>query len=169
MNKDTTLTASNILNSYDKESLSNVFFNYGELHQNKRLTEAILKTRKKIPIKTTFQLCELIKSSYFFNHSRSKMIKTYSQVFQALRIEVNRELECLKTFLAKLTKHLQPNSIVAIISFHSLEDRIVKHFVKENKQFKPCHKGVIQASENERLSNPRAKPAKLRLFKFSSY
>jgi 16S rRNA (cytosine1402-N4)-methyltransferase len=158
-------TAASILKEYDFQSLSDIFFNYGELIHNKRLAETIVTTRKKKPIKTTEDLIDLVKKSYYFSNSRNKYIKTLAQVFQALRIETNQELAVLNEFLGALDPYLEDKSRVAVITFHSLEDRIVKQFVKANKSiYTPVFKKVIQATQDEIRSNPRAKSAKLRVF-----
>jgi len=164
MNPTFQTTAADILHRYSAQSLSDLFFKFGELHQNKKLVENILNYRKKFKILSTNDLVSIVKKSYFFKH-RPLMMKTLSQVFQALRIEVNQELHHLSTSLSKLDKTLSPKGIIAIISFHSGEDKLVKLFFKENLfLFKPLHKKAIQASKEEIEKNSRSKSAKLRIF-----
>ena len=164
MDKNSTITASDILNRYTKEKLSNMFYQLGELHHNKVLSENIIRGRRKKRITTTKELIEIIKNSYKFRN-RALMMKIFSQVFQALRIETNQELVHLKHFLEDLPHYLQTGGIICIITFHSIEDRIVKQFFKEHHTlFKPLHKKVIQADQNAIKKNSREKPAKLRSY-----
>ena len=165
LNQESTLTAKDILNTYAEKELSDIFFHYGELRHNKKLCENILQTRRKTPLETTSDLVALIKKSYFFHNKRQLMIKTFSQVFQALRIEVNDEFTILKQTLEDSLSYLEENGRAAIITFHSGEDRIVKQFIKQNKQaIQPINKKVIQPTQKEIRENPRAKSAKLRVF-----
>ncbi len=163
MDPNAPLTASEILKTYSKDALSDLFFHYGELFQNKRLVENIVKNRAQLS--TTTDLITIVKKSYFFENKRNLLMKTLSQVFQALRMEVNQELPHLEKTLNHLLTHLEPGGIVAIISFHSIEDRLVKNFIRNHKtHLKAINKKVITASEAELAQNSRAKPAKLRLF-----
>jgi 16S rRNA (cytosine1402-N4)-methyltransferase len=160
----TKLTARQILNTYNENDLARIFIDFGELFNPQKLVRNIRQTRKKAEIKTTFDLVEIIKKSFYFHNKRSLYMKICSQVFQALRIEVNKELENLATFLENL-KNIKAGTMVGIISFHSLEDRIVKNFVRNNKiDFKRINKKVIKASLEEIKLNLRAKSAKLRIF-----
>ncbi|RAP34129.1 16S rRNA (cytosine(1402)-N(4))-methyltransferase [Candidatus Marinamargulisbacteria bacterium SCGC AG-410-N11] len=169
MNLTNSLTAKKILNTYTIKDLSDIFYNFGELFQNKILSQNIINYRKKHTISTTFQLIELIKQSYRFNNNRRKFIKTCSQVFQALRIETNNELGELNLFLEQLTTILSTQAKIAILSFHSIEDRIVKRFFKKNKQsFSSFTKKVITSSKEELQLNSRAKSAKLRLYQYKA-
>jgi 16S rRNA (cytosine1402-N4)-methyltransferase len=188
-NKDSE-PASFILNTYSKEELIYTFKEYGELYNCHKLVENILEYRQEKRIGTTGQLVELIKKSFFFQNSRKKFLKTCALVFQALRIEVNQELANLLLFLEKLPNYLSGKSRVAIISFHSLEDRIVKKYISEHKKnkehvskyqpkqkeqeqeqtqtrIKAINKRVIQATQEEITNNIRAKSAKLRVFEIS--
>ena len=107
----------------------------------------------------------MIKKSYFFKNNRRKYIKTVSQVFQALRIEVNQELTVLSTFLSQLEQILAPEGNIAILSFHSLEDKMVKRFFKEKKSiFSPLNKQVIKASQDEIKVQSRSHSALLRSY-----
>lgn len=159
-------TASAILMQYDKTDLIQLFKNFGELYNLDRFVDSIIAARKKTPITTTADLINLIKGGFYFHDNRARYMNTCARVFQALRIEVNQELEQLETFLRLLPDVLCAEGRAAIISFHSLEDRMVKHFIKQHREvFDPINKKVIMATQTEIHSNPRAKPAKLRVFK----
>jgi 16S rRNA (cytosine1402-N4)-methyltransferase len=158
-------TAADILNSYSKEELSDMFFELGELFHNKILSEKIVVERKNKKFETTFQLVEIIKKSYFFSNNRKQYMKVNSQVFQALRIEVNKEFEHMLSFLKQVTETLPINGRIAIITFHSTEDRLVKQFFRPmRKIIDPVHKKVIQATQEEVRANTRCKSAKLRTY-----
>lgn len=165
MNPDADTSAADILNTYSEQELSDMFFNWGELRQNKVLSRNIIQTRKASPFSTTDQLMEMIKKSYSFNNNRSKFMKTAAQVFQALRMEVNSEFEHITTFIDKLAAHTAPNARIAILTFHSGEDRLVKHTFRDLKDtFKKINKHVITATQDEIKQNSRSKPAKLRVY-----
>lgn len=160
------LTAQDILETYSKAELKRIFIDFGELYGCDKFIENIVFFRKTNSIDTTTSLINLIKQSFFFKNKRHIFIKTCAQVFQSLRIEVNQELSVLTEFLEQLKDYVNSGGIIAIITFHSLEDRIVKQFVKDNKEhFERINKKVIQPTQTEIRSNPRAKSAKLRLFK----
>lgn len=165
MNITQPLDAKAVLNTYNETDLSNMFYNYGELRHNSKLVTNIINFRKESQIKTTTDLRNLIKKSYFFHNKRSLFMKTCSQVFQAIRIEVNQELSHLETVLSKIESFAAPNALIAIITFHSLEDRIVKHFVKNSNAliFEP--KGALKPSKEERTKNARSRSAKCRIIK----
>ncbi len=152
------LTAANVLNSYTHQQLSDLFYYYGDLIHNKRLVDLIIKQR---PLTSTAQLFKLIKQSYRFQR-RSLLMKTASQVFQAIRIEVNDELNQLTCFLESLPQFLRHDARIAILTFHSGEDRLVKNIVKNHLNYKKINKKVIVATAGEIKANSRAKPAKLR-------
>ncbi len=159
-------TASDILNTYTPQQLSDMFYNFGDLTHNKNLVENILFERRKQKIFTSFELVELIKKSYNFQSKRSAYMKTCALVFQALRIEVNEEFEHLKKFIEDVATRMAPEGVLAILSFHSGEDRLVKHTIREMKGvFKKVNKHVIKATQEEIRSNSRSKPAKLRLIR----
>ena len=164
MNQDSKLTATDILNNYSAQQLSDIFFQYGELRHNKKLAENIVATRSKAPIMTTEDLQTLIKKSYYFYNKRSLFIKCCSQVFQALRIEVNQEFDHLDQFLNTLSSITKTGSRIAIITFHSLEDKRIKSFIKESSDFEFIEKKVIKPSKEERTKNSRSRSAKLRVF-----
>lgn len=166
MNPTLGKTARDVLMTYDAQALSDLFFHYGDLHHNKRLVEAVISARKasKQALRTTVDLVGLIRASY--NGSRPMMMKISSQVFQALRIEVNQEFNVLEKALSALVALLKPEGRMAVITFHSGEDRLVKQFVKRHLDIlEPLTKHVIQATQDEIRQNSRSKPAKLRVFK----
>ena len=170
------LNAFKIINQYDKEELQRVFYFYGEIIQAEKLAKYIVNQRAIKRIKTNFELIEILKDSKV--NFKSKKIHFATQAFQALRIESNHELENLNIFLKKVHKFLKINAFLAIISFHSLEDRIVKRYFKENKvKIKNSHinqewgfeiltKKPITASKFEVLQNNRSRSAKLRVGRF---
>ncbi|RAP31545.1 16S rRNA (cytosine(1402)-N(4))-methyltransferase [Candidatus Marinamargulisbacteria bacterium SCGC AG-343-D04] len=165
MNISDKTTAASILNTYKTSDLSDIFYHFGELRHNKKLVENISHQRKKSPINTTDDLLTLIKKSYYFHNKRPLFVKTCSQVFQALRIECNNEFGHLKTLLNKLEQSVTPSTIIAIITFHSLEDKIVKTFVKQSDFLELSPRSVIKPSKEEVSSNSRSRSAKLRIIK----
>jgi 16S rRNA (cytosine1402-N4)-methyltransferase len=158
LSTQTETTAATILNTYAKTDLSDLFYHHGDLIHNKKLVENIIRHR---PIHTTSQLQMLIKKSYVFRN-RSQLMKTCSQVFQGLRIKVNNEMEHLTQFLESLPQITEKNARIAILTFHSGEDRLVKQFVNQHPQLKKINKKVIVANQDEIKKNSRSKPAKLR-------
>ena len=165
MNPKNPLSATTILKDYSEESLTQLFQTYGDLYRCQKLVSNIIYFRKQHALDTTDDLIQIIKKSFFFKNRRSLYMKTCSQVFQALRIEVNQEFNHLSSFLNQVLDFLAPKGRIAIISFHSSEDRLVKHFIKGHKSLiKPCYKGVLTASQTEIKENSRSKSAKLRVF-----
>jgi len=162
--KNSELTAAEVINSFSEKDLADIFFKYGEERFSRRIAKEIFIERKKKRILTALELAEIIKRSVPKNYER-KRIHPATRVFQALRIYVNSELENLKTLLVEMEGILNPGSRVAIISFHSLEDRIVKtHFKELEKEDKAkiLTKKPITASEEEARDNPKSRSAKLR-------
>ncbi len=162
--KDNELTAAEVINGFTEKDLADIFFEYGEERFSRRIAKEIFKERKKKRILTTLELAEIIKHSVPQNYER-KRIHPATRVFQALRIYVNSELENLKTLLAGMESILNSGGRVAIISFHSLEDRIVKNYFKElekEDKAKILTKKPIIASEEEVRNNPKSRSAKLR-------
>ena len=176
MDTDSHLTAEQVVNEYKKEELTNIFFNYGEEKQSRLITNKIVAKR---PIKTTLELVkvilEAVGANYFYkNHPERK-------IFQAIRIEVNKELSVLKDVLPDVTDILKPQGRMVIITFHSLEDRIVKKYMKEESKVSDLVKGLpeipaayqpklklitkkpILPSSEELEANSRSKSAKLRV------
>ena len=161
MDKSQELTAEGIINQYSKDALRLLLVEEGNVRQPDRLVENILKTRDNTPIKTTFQLIEIIKKSIFVR-SRSQLIAEVTKVFQAIRVAVNDEMGELNSFLENVLQ--LKGVVVAIITFQPNEDRKVKHFVKQHK-LEVITKKPLQSTYQERKKNPREKTAKLRIFK----
>ncbi len=159
MDRRQKLTAAEIINHWQETQLADIFFQYGEERFSRRIARRIVADR---PLHTTTQLAQTIASSVPRQY-RYGRIHPATRVFQALRIVVNGELEALEKLIAKAPEWLKPDGIIAIISFHSLEDRIVKHGFKNAPQLQVLTKKPITASEKEKSQNPRSRSAKLRL------
>lgn len=174
MNKRAGKTAADIVNDYDEEALANLFYLYGEIKQSRRLAAAVVKARSQQRIATTQDLLGILEP--IFKREREK--KDLAKVFQALRIEVNHEMDALKEMLKSATELLKPGGRLSVITYHSLEDRIVKNIMKtgnvEGKRiqdfygrietpFTLINNKVIVPSENEQQENPRSHSAKLRI------
>ena len=174
MNKRAGKTAADIVNDYDKEALANLFYLYGEIKQSRRLAATVVKARSQQRIVTTQDLLGILEP--IFKREREK--KDLAKVFQALRIEVNHEMDALKEMLKSATELLKPGGRLSVITYHSLEDRIVKNIMKtgnvEGKRiqdfygrietpFTLINNKVIVPSENEQQENPRSRSAKLRI------
>lgn len=180
MDKDSPFSAYNVVNEYSKEELTKIFYEYGEEKFSKRVAELICESRKNSPVKTTLELVEIIKKA-IPEKFRQKGSHPAKRVFQAIRIEVNSELEPLKKALEDFFEILSPGARFCVITFHSLEDRIVKQtfasFAKGcicPKDFPICVCGnkprakvitskPILPSEEEIEFNKRSKSAKLRI------
>ena len=174
MNKRAGKTAAEILNTYTEEALSNIFYFYGEIHQSRAIARSIVQMRSKQAIQTIADFLAVLKP-YF---SRVKEKKQWAKIFQALRIEVNGELEALKELLKQSLQLLKPGGRLAVITYHSLEDRLVKNFFKtgnfEGKSeqdfygnvltpFRMISNKAIVPLEEEIEQNPRSRSAKLRM------
>ncbi|MBU4485941.1 MAG: 16S rRNA (cytosine(1402)-N(4))-methyltransferase RsmH [Candidatus Delongbacteria bacterium] len=178
MNTGEGLTAYDIVNTYGARELTEIFYKFGEERNSRKIAERIVQLREKKSICTTMELSNLISSVI----PRNFRVKTLSRIFQALRIEVNKELDELNTVLKLSLDILKPEGRVAVISYHSLEDRIVKKFIAEystgcdcpkelprcvcNKKpiIKAITKKPVCATEKEIIQNSRARSAKLRVF-----
>ena len=155
------ITAADIANDYPQEELERIFFEYGEERFSKRVAGAILARRRIKPIETTFELKEIIEKAIPVWKKRESV----TRIFQALRIAVNSELDNLKKGLNGAVKTLKKGGRIVVISYHSLEDRIVKKFFVEQKNngiLNIITKKPVIAKEEEVLANPRAKSAKMR-------
>ncbi len=167
-------TAADIINHYEEQALIKIFSEYGEVENSKRLAACIVKERAVKPIKTTEELKQAIISCT----PKMKPQQYLAKVFQALRIAVNRELDVLQEFLMQCTEVLKPGGRLAVISYHSLEDRLVKNFIRSgnfegkveqdfygNKlvNFKAVNRQIITPSEAELTDNSRSRSAKLRI------
>ncbi len=164
MDKNQSLTAYDVVNSYSKEELVRIFMKYGEEHNAQQIAELIVKSRKEKKIETTTELSRLVMKV----RKREEKIHPATRIFQAIRIEVNDELNALRFGLEDAITLLSPGGRVVVISFHSLEDRIVKKLFDEWRSqgmgeivsLKP-----ITANEDELLRNRRSRSAKMRVFK----
>jgi 16S rRNA (cytosine1402-N4)-methyltransferase len=174
MNKKATLSAEQIINTYSEEKLADLFYNYGELNNARKLASAIAKARAQNKITTINQLLEILQP--FFKFEREK--KDLAKAFQAIRIEVNDEMSTLKELLMQVPELLKPGGRLAVITYHSLEDRMVKNFIRSGNMEGKLQKdfyGNIQAplkainnkpivpTDDEVQTNPRARSAKLRV------
>lgn len=159
------ITAYEIVNQWSEKEIEKILKDYGEERFAKIIATEIIKKRKTGPIKTTFDLVEIIKRIVPIWYQK-KRIHPATKTFQALRIAVNDELENLKKVLPQILEILRSNGRVAIISYHSLEDRIVKNFFQEKKKegtLKILTKKPIRPTEEEIKNNPRCRSAKLRV------
>jgi 16S rRNA (cytosine1402-N4)-methyltransferase len=159
MDRGRSLTAADVINNWDEAELANIFFKYGEERLSRRIARRIVERR---PLHTTTELADAIASSVPPKY-RYGRIHPATRVFQALRIVVNDELKSLETFLDKAPNALVPGGRIAIISFHSLEDRPVKHGLRNSPLLKVLTKKPIIAQEEEIGKNPRSRSAKLRI------
>jgi len=159
------LTAKEIVNTWDEANIADVIYGYGEERYARRIARVIVEERAKKPIETTFDLVELIKKATPWLYHRGK-IHPATRTFQALRITVNDEINALKEGVIKGFDRLNSKGRMAVISFHSLEDRVVKHLYKEKENEGLAvliTKKPITASEQELEENPRSRSAKLRI------
>ena len=159
MDRGRSLTAADVINNWDETDLADIFFKYGEERLSRRIARRIVERR---PLHTTVELAEAIASSVPPKY-RYGRIHPATRVFQALRIVVNDELKSLETFLDKAPNALVPGGRIAIISFHSLEDRPVKHGLRNSPLLKVLTKKPIIALEEEIERNMRSRSAKLRI------
>ncbi len=173
MDKKSTLTARIVVNEYDEKELADVLYLYGELRNARALAKAIVEARSEKEIETSFQLKEVLKG--FLPKSREH--KILAQIYQAFRIEVNKELEVLKEFLNQIPDLLSQEGRLSVISYHSLEDRLVKRFIRTgmfsgepekdffgntNEPLKKIGKLIVPSKEEVKTNN-RARSAKLRV------
>ncbi|MFM6000856.1 MAG: 16S rRNA (cytosine(1402)-N(4))-methyltransferase RsmH [Dolichospermum sp.] len=159
MNQQQSLTAGDIINEWDEKELADIFFKYGEERLSRKIARRIVENR---PFHTTTELANAIAYSVPPKY-RYGRIHPATRVFQALRIAVNDELKVLETLIEKAPTALIPGGKIAIISFHSLEDRIVKHGLKNLPFLRILTKKPIMATEAEIKENPRSRSAKLRI------
>lgn len=158
MDQRQSLSAADVVNHYDEKTLADIFYGYGEERFSRRIARKIIETR---PLSTTKELEELIFYCYPAKARKGK-IHPATRVFQALRIEVNGELDALKYLLEKAPQWLKPSGRIGIISFHSLEDRLVKNAFRGHDLLRIMNKKPIIATPEEIDQNPRARSAKLR-------
>ena len=174
MNRSANQTAADILNNYDEQELARIFYLYGELRTSRKIASSIIFARQKQSIATVNDFLQIMERYT----QRDKEKKVLAQAFQALRIEVNKELDALSEMLQQSVEHLSIGGRICIISYHSLEDRIVKNFFRSGniegkieKDFygnpitdlKVINRKVIIPTEEEQRKNPRSRSAKLRV------
>ena len=174
MNKSTSVSASDVLNTYPENKLTNILSLYGELSNAKKIAHTIVQKRNDNPIIDTNQLLDIVKP--YFMREREK--KDLAKLFQALRIEVNNEMLVLRKMLNQTAEVMNSNGKLVVITYHSLEDRIVKNFIKSGNcegdiqkdfygniisPFKALNNKVITPSEIEMNANPRSRSAKMRV------
>jgi len=173
MNKNNSLDAMEVINSYSHENLSKILFEYADIKNSKKISEEIIKARTANKINTTFDLNKILKPLY----PERYLNKNLSKIYQAIRIEVNKELDALKSFLEQTSELLLPGGRLCVISYHSLEDRMVKRYITNGNfstiadkdlygnfsvPFKKIGK-MIQPSAIEQKENIRSRSAKLRI------
>lgn len=178
MNQSSRVSAKKIINTYSEEMLANILFMYGELRNAKVIARTIVEARIESEIETSFQLRKILQKFL----PKAKEHKILAQIFQAIRIEVNEELEVLKEFLIQIPNLLNPEGRLSVISYHSLEDRLVKRFIRTGlfegepeKDFfgntnVPLQKlgKLITPNQEEVKKNNRARSAKLRVAKLKT-
>ena len=174
MNRSARLSASDVVNGYSEQQLADILYLYGELRNSRRIAAGLVKSRQSAPIQTTGQLLDVV--SGYFPREREK--KEVTKVFQALRIEVNHEMQALEEMLLAATDLLRSGGRLSVITYHSLEDRIVKNMMKSGNAsgvtrqdffgrreapLRPLSNKVIVPDAAELLANPRSRSAKLRI------
>ncbi|MBQ5936797.1 MAG: 16S rRNA (cytosine(1402)-N(4))-methyltransferase RsmH [Bacteroidaceae bacterium] len=174
MNRKASLNAGRIVAEYSEEQLADIFYLYGELKNSRRIAAAIVKARQQKPITTTTELVEVLKP--LMGYDREK--KDLARVFQALRIEVNGEMVALRQMLSAATEILKPGGRLSVLTYHSLEDRMVKNIIRagnaegkvetdvfgrSDAPLEAVNRSVITPSIEEQESNPRSRSAKLRV------
>ena len=173
MNQKSKMSAKEIINKYSEEKLADILFMYGELRNSRNIAKTIVEEREKEKIETSFQLKTILKR-YLPNAKEHKIL---AQIFQAIRIEVNEELDVLKEFLEQMPNLLKEEGRLSVISYHSLEDRLVKRFIRtglfkgelekdvfgrSNEPMQKVGKLIIPKAEEIKINN-RARSAKLRI------
>jgi 16S rRNA (cytosine1402-N4)-methyltransferase len=153
-------SAADAVNDLEAEEIARILFEYGEERHSRRIARNIVEARDKAPIETTGQLSELIRRAYPGGHSRG--IHPSRRSFQALRIYVNDEIGALEEGLRGAVSVLKPGGRLVVISFHSLEDRMVKRFVRGNPELHALSKRPLEPGLEEVARNPRSRSAKLR-------
>ena len=174
MNQNATFSASNVVNEYSHEALANVFYKYGELRNSRNIAAAIIKAREITEIRTTQELIKIITHMA----PEKKRNQFLARVFQSIRIEVNDEIKALEEMLLDAVDMLNEGGRLVVLSYHSLEDRIVKNLIKKGniegrlekdffgnpiKQLEDLTRKAIQASKKEILDNTRSRSARLRI------
>ncbi|MBP5340367.1 MAG: 16S rRNA (cytosine(1402)-N(4))-methyltransferase RsmH [Prevotella sp.] len=189
MNRRGGITAAEVVNTYDEQRLSDVFYLYGELKNARRIAATLVKARQQQPIDTTGQLLHVLgidlnaEGEWTASNAQSSIFnlqskKEVTRLFQALRIEVNHEMEALKEMLTAATELLRPGGRLVVITYHSLEDRLVKNMMRSGNvegraeqdffgrvaaPLRAIYNKVVTPSEEELAANPRSRSAKLRV------
>lgn len=161
MDQSQTQTAAEVINEFDEEDLNLIFKKYGEVRNPYKVTKNIIAKRKEKPFTSTLQLSTLIEGLVGWH---KKGVHPATQYFMAIRLFLNNELQGLEAVLPHLIQYLRPEGRLLVITFHSLEDRIVKQIFKGSKEGKPVNKKVIKPLREEELSNKRSRSAQLRVF-----
>ncbi len=166
MDKENSLTAYEIINYYPEKTLADIIWRFGDEKFSRKIAKRIVEFRKNKTVETSLELADIVRKAVYRSYGKFKQFKTdpATKTFMALRIFVNKEYDSLTEFLEKLKNVLNKGGVVAIISFHSGEDRIVKHFFKNCSDFKPINKKPIIPEDEEMKNNPRSRSAKLRAF-----
>ena len=174
MNERSGRTAADVVNRYDEEQLANVLYLYGEMRNSRKLATAIVKARSVKAVETIDDLLRIVRPLM----PREREKKDLARVFQALRIEVNQEMQALHEMLESALRVLRPGGRLAVLTYHSLEDRMVKNFIRSGRMdgkveqdfygrkltpWRAVNNKVILPSEQEMLDNPRSRSAKLRI------
>ena len=174
MNQKATLTAMKVVREYSEQQLADIFYLYGELKNSRRLAATLVKARAQAPIETTGQLAEAMKPLLRYDHEK----KDLARLFQALRIEVNGEMRALRQMLEAATELLRPGGRMVVLTYHSLEDRIVKNVMRTGNAegtrqediygqlpspLSSVGRNVATPSAEEQAANPRSRSAKLRI------
>ncbi|WP_053826806.1 16S rRNA (cytosine(1402)-N(4))-methyltransferase RsmH [Lascolabacillus massiliensis] len=174
MNQNANISAADILNEYTADKLSDIFYRYGELKNSRKIAASIVKFRESQKIKKTDEFLSILEP--FTRRDKEK--KVLAQAFQALRIEVNKEMDTLTDMLRQAIQVMKPEGRISVISYHSLEDRLVKNFFKTGNfegrlekdfygnpltPFRLVNRKVIVPSDEEQKANPRSRSAKLRI------
>lgn len=168
------MTAADIINTYDEERLAHILYLYGELKNSRRLASAIVRGRVESAVETVENLLTLVRPAL----PREREKKDMARIFQALRIEVNHEMDALREMLESALRFLRPGGRLVVLTYHSLEDRMVKNFMRAGNMegkieqdfygnrlspLRPVNNKVIVPDENEQRTNPRSRSAKLRI------
>jgi 16S rRNA (cytosine1402-N4)-methyltransferase len=168
MDRGLSMTAADLIAEYSETRLADLFWNYGEERNSRKIARFIVEERRRQPIRTTGELARVVQRAAY-----GRPVKTLARVFQALRLEVNDELGQLKAGLWALTSILKENGIAVVIAYHSIEDRIVKHFfrgdgletgepVPPKGTFRILTKHVVKPEREETAANPRSRSARIR-------
>ena len=160
MDKDAKLTAEDVINNFSEKEIASILWEYGEERFSKLIAKKIVEIRKVIKINTTFELADTIVRIYPVHHRK---IHPATKTFQALRIYVNDELNNLKLMLDKAPEILKIGGRIAVISYHSLEDRIIKNAFKSDQRLRVINKKVVKPGPVELKANRRARSAKMRV------